>query len=112
MTNREKLSVIQGNVQLADRLAVWLRSLGVERTEVAADFADTVAAAVFIEREINEMMKLDPHDPLSADMVLSQLGRMRAWLFDEIKFHVGELEREWPALEARVLDLCPPDPDS
>ena len=58
-----------------------------------------------------KMLLLDVTKPDEADQALGQMGILYTWLFDEIKYHLGELEREWPQLEERVLALGPPDTD-
>ncbi len=96
---------------LADRISEWLRSAGVTHTEMAVDLADIVGAAKYAENAIMELLKLDVRSPTDADSALEQLGRLDAWLFTEMKHHLEELQRAWPELEGRLVELAPDDPD-
>jgi hypothetical protein len=99
--------ITSANVDLARRLAAWLQSVGVEDTSVAVDFADIVAAAKLVELTLQKMIVLDVARPDHADEALTEMGRLYAWLFDEMKHHLDVVQRSWPQLEGRLVALAP-----
>jgi hypothetical protein len=95
------------DVAFANRLATWLHTANVGTTEMSVDFSDIVSASRFVQAELEQLMKLDIHQPDQAATALDCLGRLHAWLFTEIKHHIEELEKTWPGLEGRVAALTP-----
>ena len=99
-------------VRTADRLAAWLTKIGAESTGAAVDFADTVAAAWVIEDGVQYLLTLDPTHPDDARQALDKLGEMYAWLFNELRYHVDQLERAWPVIEGSLAAVAPDEPES
>lgn len=100
---------VSDTIALTAQFTKWLRNAGVERSELAMDVADILAAAKHIARLVEQTLRLDPREPAEADEALSHLAEMRAWLFTEMKPHLTALEETWPALEDRLDLLAPTD---
>jgi hypothetical protein len=86
-------------VELAERLAAWLRAAGMEDTGLAVDFSDVIAAARRAEQILSRLLELRPRDAECAGELFDDLCELQVWLFGEMKYHLGELERAWPLLE-------------
>lgn len=102
--------LVTENVALADRLASWLRSAGVTRTELAVDLADTLGAARHVQVLVDQLLALEPANPQDAERALQHLGALHAWLFGEMKYHIEELWLGWPEIEAKLEEALPEQP--
>lgn len=96
---------------LANELSHWLRRAGIERTELAVDFADLVHGAKVVEASLHRLLALDLEQSAEAELAMEELGRMHAWLFTDMLPHLKELEEGWQALEDQVVRRLPPEPD-
>lgn len=96
-------------VQQAERLGAWLKNAGVGESSAAVDVADILDASNHLQRLVDQLLALNPRNPVEAEQGLSLVTEMRAWMFTEIKPHLESLARLWDAIEARLDDLSPPE---
>ncbi len=95
---------------LANELSHWLRRAGIERTDLAVDFADIVQGAKEVEAALHALLALDLQKPVDAERAMEELGRMHAWLFTDMLPHLKEIEEGWQALEDQVVRRLPSEP--
>lgn len=107
MDSKYQVAYTSDQGALAGRLGAWLREAGVEQSEVAVDFADTVMAGRSVEAILSRLVSLRPESPQDGEEALRLLGELHTWIFGEMKFHIQELERAWPRLEEKLGELAP-----
>ena len=94
---------ISAHVQFAGQLTRWMERAGIPDGPTQADlgvgFADIVFAAAEAERALQLLVSTDPTQVAGADEALTHLGYLNALFLSEIKYHLEDLERAWPALE-------------
>lgn len=103
--NESSSSIPKG--ELADQIAGWFRSAGIEQSDIAVDVVDTIVAARKVEEILHKMLALRPNQPQDAAQALEHIGKLHAWFFSEMKYHLEELERAWPEIEERISILVP-----
>lgn len=96
----------------AARLSRWLGDAGFPQPDIAVDFVDVIDAAAHIQELLVRVTELGHDGGSDADQALACLGEIEVWLFGEMKHHLRNLERAWPALQAHLERLAPDDEES
>lgn len=89
------------HVQITATLESWLKSAGAP-VDVAIDLADVSFAGCRVDAILREMVALNPSEPAARDRAADLIGELRSWLFDEIAYHLRELENRWTELEDAI----------
>ena len=97
---------VRSHVTFAAALTRWAERAGIpdgaRQADLGVGFADITHAARQAEQTLRELLETDPQTAVGADQALTRLGYLHALFFTEIKHHLADLEREWPALEAEL----------
>jgi hypothetical protein len=89
-------------IRLTSRIDRWLLSAGIrsarQRSSMAVDLADLLAAAAESRKGLNRLLKTNPSTADGAERALVIAAEMEAWMFTELKEHLRSLEQSWTKL--------------
>ena len=104
---------VKAHVAFAAGLTGWMERAGVNggarQADLGVGFADIIHAARQADRALQDLVAPDPSTPAGAERALTHLGYLHALFLFEVKEHLADLEREWPALEAELARRAWPD---
>ncbi|HET8650150.1 MAG TPA: hypothetical protein VFL95_08925 [Gemmatimonadales bacterium] len=99
---------------LAERISDWLDSIDLDddaaRTALATSVSGVLAAAADARRQLDEALRSNPlADAAEADRALELFTQLTVHLTGELRNALDDLERAWPTLEDRLIELGPDD---
>jgi hypothetical protein len=98
-------------LRLAERISDWLDRLDLEdeaRTTLATGLAGALGAAEEARQLLDAVLATDPtRDGGDAAHALDLATELTGQLAGELRARLADVERAWPALEDRLLELAP-----